>query len=234
MNLSKLSMFSEVKCSYLDSFDSFDEIVKPDEWNMVKTNNEEKDEILVKPKSPSIVDDWEIQLYRAKRFIFSMNACLSYDQFVESLESILKKMSGYLTPADIVAMGVHGYYLYPVSSLQEFSQLVFAWSDNYLNNEATQVEVGDMGVDVNFQEDSLKINIVCKLISKQESTKYFSLAETQALPEKNLIIHIQVSSDEPLKLQKAISQNLSQTIKTHVYQATKLIEQRLETAHEGS
>jgi hypothetical protein len=220
-------MFSEVKCSYLESFDSFDELVKPDEWNLAKTS-EEKDEFLVKPKSPNPLEDWEIRLFRAKKFVFSMNACLNYEQFVNVLESTLKKLSAYLTPADIVAMGVHGYYLYPVSSLQEFSQLVFAWSDNYLNNEATQVEIGDLGVDVAFQEDSLKINIVCKLITKAESAKYFSFTETQTLPEKNLIIHIEVSSNEPLKLQKSISQALSQTIKTHVYQATKLIEQRLD------
>ncbi len=226
MNLSKLSMFSEVKCSYLESFDNFDELVKPDEWKLAKTS-EDKDELLVKPKRPNQLEDWEIRLFRAKKFIFSMNACLNYEQFVGVLESTLKKLSAYLTPADIVAMGVHGYYLYPVSSLQEFSQLVFAWSDNYLNNEASQVEIGDLGVDVAFQEDSLKINILCKLITKAESAKYFSAMETQTLPEKNLIIHIQVSSNEPLKLQKSISQALSQTIKTHVYQATKLIEQRL-------
>ena len=234
LNLSKLSMFSEVKCSYLESFDDFDELVKPDEWHMVKTLSEEKDEFMVKPKLPHSADDWEIRIFRAKKFIFSMNSCLNYDQFVGALESTLKKLTGYLTPADIVAMGVHGYYLYPVSSLQEFSQLVFAWSDNYLNDEATQVEIGDLGVDVTFQEDSLKVNIVCKLITRQESAKYFSSAETQALPDKNLIIHIQVSSDEPLKLQKSMSQTLSQTIKTHVYQATKLIEQRLEGNHGGN
>lgn len=227
MNLSKLSMFSEVKCSYIESFDNFDELVKPDEWHLAKTS-EDKDEFLVKPQKPNPLEDWEIRLFRAKKFIFLMNACLNYGQFVDVLESTLKRISGYLTPADIVAMGVHGYYLYPISSLQEFSQLVFAWSDNYLNNEATQVEIGDLGVDVAFQEDSLKINIVCKLITKAESTKYFSATETQTLPERNLIIHIEVSSDEPLKLQKSISQALSQTIKTHVYQATKLIEQRLE------
>ncbi len=230
MNLSKLSMFSEVKCSYIESFDNFDELVKPDEWHLAKSS-EDKDEFVVKPQKPNPLEDWEIRLFRAKKFIFSMSACLNYGQFVNVLESTLKRISGYLTPADIVTMGVHGYYLYPISSLQEFSQLVFAWSDNYLNNEATQVEIGDLGVDVSFQEDSLKINIVCKLITKAESAKYFSAAETQTLPEKNLIIHIEVSSNEPLKLQKSISQALSQTIKTHVYQATKLIEQRLEGKH---
>jgi hypothetical protein len=223
-------MFSEVKCLYQESFDNFDELVKPDEWNLVKTGDD-KDEFLVKPKCPNPLEDWEIRLLRAKKFIFSMDSCLNYDQFVGVLESTLKKLSGYMTPADFVAMGVHGFYLYPVSSLQEFSQLVFAWSDNYLNNEATEVEISDLGVDVAFQQDSLKINIICKLVGKDEAVKYFCVTETQALPETNLLINIQVSSNDPLKLQKSISGALSQTIKTHVYQATKLIEQRLEKLH---
>lgn len=233
MNLSKLSMFAEVKCSYLESFDSFDELVKPDEWNLTKTVDS-KDEFSVKPKNPNPLEEWEIKLLRAKKFVFSMNACLNYEQFVEVLESTLKKISSYLTPADIVAMGVHGYYLYPVTSLQEFSHLVFAWSDNYINNEATQVEISDLGVDVSFQKDSLRIFIICKLITKTEAVKYFSETETGGLPESNLFINIQISTNEPLKLQKSLTVSLSQSIKTHVYQATKLIEQRLEKLHTGS
>jgi hypothetical protein len=223
-------MFSEVRCSYLDSFDNFDELVKPDEWNLTKTGDN-KDEFLVKPKNPKPQEDWEIKLLRAKKFIFSMNSCNNYDQFVEVLESTLKKLSGYLTPADIVEMGVHGFYLYPVTSLQEFTQLVFAWSDNYLKDESTQVEISDLGVDVSFQKDSLKINIICKLVTKTEATKYFPGNETKGLQETNLFINIQISTGEPLKLQKSLTTALSQTIKTQVYQATKLIEQRLEKLH---
>jgi len=223
-------MFAEVKCTYLESFDNFDEIVKPDEWNLTKTGDS-KDEFLVKHNDASALEGWEIRLFRAKKFTFTMNSCINYEHFVEILESTLKKLSGYLTPADIVAMGVQGYYLYPVTSLQEFSQLVFAWSDNYLNDESTQVEINDLGVDVAFQKDSLKINIVCKLIAKAEVTKYFSTADVKGIHETNLFINIQVSTSEPLKLQKSLTVSLSQTIKTHVYQATKLIEQRLEKLH---
>jgi hypothetical protein len=230
VNLSNLSMFSEVKCSFQDSFDSFDELVKPEEWNLSRTD-ENKDEYLIKPKSPNPTEDWEMRLFRAKRFVFNMNSCTNYENFVEVLESTLIRFSSYLTPADITAMGVHGYYLYPVSSLQEFSQLVFAWSDNYLNSEDTQVEISDLGVDVTFQKESLKINIVCKLLAKNEVKKYFPVADTHDFQEANLFIHIQASTNEPLKVQKSLSAALSQTIKTHVYQATKLIEQRLEKLH---
>ena len=235
MNLSNLCMFSEVKCTYQESFDSFNEVVKPDEWNLAVTiTGDNKDEFLVKPKNPNPLEDWQIGLLRAKKFVFTMNSCLNYEQFVDVLESTLKKLAGYLTPADIVAMGVQGYYLYPVTSLQEFSQLVFAWSDNYLNDESTQVEINDLGVDVSFQKDSLKINIICKLIAKAEAPKYFPTSDMKGIQETNLFINIQVSTNEPLKLQKSLTVSLSQTIKTHVYQATKLIEQRLEKLHNES
>lgn len=233
LNLSKLSMFSEVRCNYLESFDDFEELVKPDEWNLAKTGDQ-KDEFMVKPKNPKPLENWEIKLFRSKKFLFSMDSCVSYEKFVEVLENALKRLAEYLTPADITVMGVHGYYLYPVSSLQEFSQLVFAWSDNYLHDEATQVEISDLGVDVSFQKDSLKIDIVCKLVAKAEAAKYFPETETQRLAETNLFINIQISSDQPLKLQKTISVALSQTIKTHVYQATKIIEQRLDKLHAQS
>ena len=94
-------MFSEVKCSYIESFDNFDELVKPDEWHLAKSS-EDKDEFVVKPQKPNPLEDWEIRLFRAKKFIFSMSACLNYGQFVNVLESTLKRISGYLTPADIV------------------------------------------------------------------------------------------------------------------------------------
>ena len=230
MNLSNLCMFSEVRCAFLDSFDSFDEIVKPEEWNLVKTAGDNKDEFSVKPKNSNPLEDWEIKISRTKRFVFTMSSCVNYEQFVEVLESTLKKIAEYLTPADITAMGVQGYYLYPVTSLQEFSQLVFAWSDNYLNDEATKVEINDLGVEVAFQKDSLKVDIICKLVTKSEAAKFFPLSE-QGIQDTNLFINIQVSTTEPLKLQKTLSVSLSQTIKIHVYQATKLIEERLAKMH---
>ncbi len=227
MNLSNLRMFAEVRCTFVESFDNFGENVNPEAKNLEVITSDNKDEFSVKPKDINSLEDWEIIVFRSRKFIFTMNSCISYEHFVEVLESLLKKISAFLTPADIVSMGVQGYYLYPLSSLQEFSQLIFAWSDDYIRDEASQVEINDLGVDVFFQKDSLRINIVCKLISRTEAGSYFPITELNNIHETNLFINIQVATNEPLKLQKSLTTSLSQSIKTHVLHATKLIEQRL-------
>ncbi|MGE5583692.1 MAG: hypothetical protein ACM3X9_14325 [Bacillota bacterium] len=227
MNLSNMRMFAEMKCSFVEPFDNLGQVIDL-EAQKLELRDINKDEFVVKPNDPSSPDYWEIKLSRLKKFVFTMNSCNNYEHFVEALEGIIKSFSRYLTPADIVAMGVQGDYLYPVSSLQEFSQLVFAWSDNYIADEYSQVEIYDLGVDVFFRKDGLKINITCKLVPKAELDKYFPAVDPGKVQEINLYINIQITSNQPLKMQKSISVSLSQAIKNHVYQATQLIEQRLD------
>lgn len=226
MNFSSMKMFAEVKCSFVGPFDDFNEVIDSEaqKYELTSVN---RDELLVKPKDAIALENWEIRIYRTKKFFFVMSSCINDEHFVEVFESIIKGISSYLTPEDVIAMGVQGNYLYPVVSIQEFSQLVFAWSDNYISDASTQVEISDLGVDVSFPKENLKINIICKLLSRTEATNYFPMADLNSVHEINLFIKIQVSTNEPLKLQKSITLSLSQTIKNHVQHATKLIEQRL-------
>lgn len=232
MKLSNMRMFAELGCTYVEEIENFAEIINLTDNNLLYSSID-KDEFQLKPRDANVLKDWEIRLFRKKRFTFAMDSCTHYDHFVEVLEIILHKINTFLTPSEIVTMGVQGHYLYSLNSLQEFSQLVFAWSGSYLYEEETAVEINDLGVKVFFEKDSLKVNIICKLAPGEEISQYFPGADLSKMPDLNLFIDISVATNEPAKIKKALTASLAQTIKTHVYHATKLIEERLAGQNAG-
>lgn len=225
--LFKWQMYVEIHIFYNDAVDRLQEILSANRGKF-SSITKDKEEFILKQKGNSS-EEWVLKI-GPRNLSFTMDSCPSYERFIEALESNLTIFSAILTPNEIVNMGVRGNYLYPISSIQEFSQLACDWSGDYTVDKKNLVQINDIGVNVDFREGSLKVNIICEFLTREKAKEFFPLVSVGQISELNFFIGLNIATNEPLALQKPLAVLLGQTIKTHVLQATKLMEQRLEKA----
>lgn len=220
---SNLRMYAEVRSSLMESVDSLKDLAEDfrEEFVVVQEDQEQ----LILKGNPQSTGEVEIKITPRKIF-FGMNACPDYHQFVKALETNLKIISRQIIPKEILSIGVQGSYLYPIASFQEFSQLAFSWTGNYISSHSL-LEINDLGVSVNFREGSLKVNLVCQVMTKDQIGGYFSGVESNTVANLNLFINIDIATDEVVKMDSAASHAIGQAIKEQVHHATHLIEERL-------
>lgn len=219
--LSKLRMYAEVRYHSKESLDSLTDVedltkdysmkkINKDEIHLIQKNNSNNAEIRVKPS----------------RFLFVMDPCPSYEFFVEVLEDNIKRISSFLPLKDIVCTGVQGYYLYPIDSIQEFSTVVASWSGSYMD-ENTTMQISDIGVSVYFREENIKININCRFITSGGAKEYFPKDDQNIIQNMNLLIEIDISTENASELNKSFPPFLVAAIKVHINQAIRVMEEKL-------
>lgn len=219
--LSKLRMYAEVRYHSKDSLDSLiDDEDLANNYLIKKINNEEVH--LTHKKNASIAEI----IVKPSRFLFVMDPCPRYEIFVEILEENIKKISPVLPLKEIVCTGVQGYYLYPIDSIQEFSDVVASWSGSYLD-ENTSMQISDIGVTVFFREENIKINIYCRFITSGGAKEYFPKDDQNIIANMNLLIEIDISTENATELNKSFPPFLVVAIKTHINQAIKVMEEKL-------
>lgn len=225
--LFKWQMYVEIHIFYNGAVDHLQEILSANRGKF-SSITKDKEEYILKQQGNSS-EEWVLRI-GPRNLYFTMDSCPSYERFIEVLESNLAIFSAVLTPDEIVSMGIRGNYLYPISSIQEFSQLACAWSGDYTVDKKNLVQINDIGVNVDFREGSLKVNIICEFLAREKAKEFFPRVSVGQISELNFFIGLNISTNEPLALQKPLAVLLGQSIKTHVLQATKLMEQRLEQA----
>lgn len=221
--LSNLKMYAEVRSSLMKSVDDLKDLAEDlrEKFLIIK---EEQDELILKD-NPQPGEGVEIKI-APRRIYFRMNACRDYHQFISALEKNLKIISRQLIPKEIIGFGVQGCYLYPISSLMEFSQLAFSWTGKYINSHSL-MEINDLGVTVFFRESGLKVNLACRIMTPDQVDEYFPGAEPDSISKLNLFINIEIAADEAVKMDSAVTNAIGQAIKEQVHRATHLIEERL-------
>lgn len=222
--LSKLRMYAEVRFSFLDStihMEDLENIVK----ELYHTEYITKDELLLKENEP-LLGPWEMRV-KPQRIFFIMDSCPSYDYFGDVLESHLKTMAKVLTPKEIISSGVQAYYLYPIDSLQDFSEVVTLWSNSYIRNKSSVVGISDLGVNVFFKEESLKVNINCKFLDDTQARGYFPETGAKPVAQLNLLIDLDISTGDPVELKKTLSPALAQMLQGQINEAVRQMEERL-------
>jgi hypothetical protein len=218
-------MFVEVGITYNDSIDHLSEVINANKEKFGRVN-QKKDELLIQQQGNSS-ENWEIK-YGPKQLSLTMDSCPSYEHFIEVLENNLSIVSSTLVPNEIICMGVRGFYLYPISSVEEFSQLASSWTGSYFDDSNTQIRINDMGVDVDFHEGTLNISITCEFLSREQAREFFPSVDLNTISKMNFFIDLKISTDEPFGLQKTLSLALGNSIKRQINQATKIMEQKLE------
>lgn len=220
---SNLKMFAEVRSSIMDSFDNLKDVAEHLRKKFVVAQDDQ-DELLLK-ENPDASTGIEIKIFPRKIF-FGMNACRDYHQFIKSLETNIKVISEQIIPKEVLSIGVQGCYLYPIASFQEFSQLAFSWTGNYISSHSL-MEINDLGVTVNFREGSLKVNLACRIMTQDQIGDFFPDASLDTVAKLNLFINVEIATDEVIKMDSVASHSIGQTIKEQVHHATHLIEERL-------
>lgn len=218
-------MYAEVRFSYKDSVDPLAEL-KELTKNRFDCEEVASDEIILKPKE-QLQGSWEIRI-KPRKLLFTMDSCPSYDFFVSILESNLDIVSVVITPQEVINIGVQGYYLYTINSLEDFSNVVSSWSQNYAAMSPDSVGISDIGVNVFFKEDTLAVNILCNFLSRDQASRFFTMDDYNSISELNLFIDVDISTGDILELKKVLSPKLVIAIKAHINQATKKLEEKLE------
>ncbi len=224
--LFKLRMYAEVRYSYKDSVDHISEL-KELTKDVFDLENITLDEFVLKPKD-QLLGNWEIRI-RPRRLVFTMDACPAYDFFVSVLESNLDIISKVLTPQEVLNIGVQGYYLYSINSIEDFSEMVISWSQNYSVTEPDSVGISDLGVHVFFKEETLSINILCNFLTRDQAAHLFANNDQSLISDLNLFIDVNISTGDLMDLKYALSPTLVLSIKTHINQATKKLEEKMES-----
>lgn len=217
-------MYAEVRFSFLDStthMEDLEGVVK----ELYRTEYITKDELLLKESEP-LLGPWEMRV-KPQRIFFTMDSCPSYDYFGDVLENHLKTMAKVLTPKEIINSGVQAYYLYPIDSLQDFSEVVTLWSDSYIQNKSSVVGISDLGVNVFFKEESLKVNINCKVLNDTQAKGYFPETGGKPVAQLNLLIDLDISTADPVELKKSLSPALVQILQNQINEAVRQMEERL-------
>ncbi len=220
---SNLRMYAEVRSSLMESVNSLKDLAEEFRGKFIVTQ-EDQDQLILKG-NPEETGDVQIKIAPRKVF-FGMNACPDYHQFIKALEINLKLISRQIIPKEIISIGVQGFYLYPIGSFQEFSQLAFSWTGNYINNQSL-MEINDLGVSVFFREGCLKVNLDCRVMARDQIGDFFPGVEPDTVANLNLFINIDIATDEVVKMDSVASHAIGQAIKEQVHHATHLIEERL-------
>ncbi len=220
---SNLRMYAEVRSSLMESVDSLKDLAEEFRKEFVVVQ-EDQDELILK-ENPELATGIEIKISPRKIF-FGVDACPDYHQFIKALETNLKIISKQIIPKEILSIGVQGRYLYPIASFQEFSQLAFSWTGNYISSHSL-MEINDLGVTVYFREGSLKVNLACRILTQDQVEEFFSGVTSDDIAKLNLFINIDIATDEPIKMDSVASNAIGQAIKEQVHHATHLIEERL-------
>jgi len=223
--LFKLRMYAEVRFSFKDSLDHFADLRELTK-DMFECETVTAEEVVLKQKE-QLLGYWEIRI-KPRRLSFMMDSCPSYDFFVRILESNLDILSKMITPQEVLNIGVQGYYLYSINSLEDFSEVVSSWSQSYTAMVPDAVGISDIGVNVFFKEESLSVNILCNFLSRDQAAHFFLNEDQTLISDLNLFININISTGDILELKKILSPTLVVAIKTHINQATKKLEERLE------
>jgi hypothetical protein len=223
--LFKLRMYAEVRFSYKDSVDPLLEL-KELTRNTFDCEEISSDEMVLKPKE-QLQGNWEIRI-KPRRLTFTMDSCPSYDIFVSTLESSMDVISKVITPQEVLNIGVQGYYMYSINSLEDFSEVVLSWSQNYTVMSSDSVGISDIGVNVFLKEDTLSVNILCNFLSRAQALQIFPSDDPNLISDLNLFININISTGDILELKKVLSPKLVFAIKAHINQATKKLEERIE------
>jgi hypothetical protein len=223
--LFKLRMYAEVRFSYKDSVDPLAEL-KELTRNTFDCEEVTSDELVLKQKEP-VPESWEIRI-KPRRLIFTMDSCPSYDFFVSILETTMDTVSSVITPQEVLNIGVQGYYMYSINSLEDFSEVVSSWSQSYTTIGSDSVGISDIGVNVFFKEDTLSVNILCNFLSRDQAARFFPHDDPCLISDLNLFININISTGDILELKKVLSPKLVMAIKTHINQATKKLEEKIE------
>jgi hypothetical protein len=229
--LFKLRMYAEIRYSYKDSIDHIGEL-KELTKDLFDFENITFDEFIIKPRD-QLLGNWEIRI-RPRRLTFAMDSCPTYDFFVAALEYNLDIISKVLTPQEVLSIGVQGYYLYSVNSLEDFSEVVTSWSQNYSVAEPDSIGISDLGVNVFFKEETLAINISCNFLTRDQAINLFGNDNQNLISDLNLFIDVNISTGDLMELKNALSKTLVFSIKTHINQATKKLEEKLESILKGS
>lgn len=220
---SNLKMYAEVRSSLVESVDSLKDLTEELSQKFVVIQGDQ-DELILK-ESPELDTGAEIKVFPRKVF-FGMNACPDYHQFIQALERNIKIISARVLPKEIISIGVQGRYLYPIISFQEFSQLAFSWTGNYISSHSL-MEINDLGVTVYFREGSLKVNLECRIMTQGQVGEFFSGVTLNDTAKLNLFINIDIATEEAVKMDSAASNAIGQAIKEQVHHATHMIEAKL-------
>jgi hypothetical protein len=223
--LFKLRMYAEARFSYKDSVDPIFEL-KELTKNTFDCEEITSDEMILKEKE-QMLGSWEIRI-KPHRLIFTMDSCPSYDFFVSVLQSNLDVVSAVITPQEVLNIGVQGYYMYSINSIEDFSEVVSSWSQGYNSVSSEAVGISDIGVNVFFMENALSVNILCNFLSRDQASRIFPNDDNHLISDLNLFIDINISTGDILELKKVLSPTLVLAIKTHINQATKKLEEKLE------
>jgi hypothetical protein len=207
----------------MDSVDSLKDLAEHLGKKFVVTQDDQ-DELLLR-ENPDSATGIEIRVAPRKIF-FGMNACRDYHQFIKALETNIKVISEQIIPKEVLSIGVQGCYLYPITSFQEFSQLAFSWTGNYISSHS-MMEINDLGATVHFREGSLKVNLTCKIMTQDQIGDFFPDASIDTVAKLNLFINVEIATDEAVKMNSVASHSIGQAIKEQVHHATHLIEERL-------
>ena len=229
--LFKLRMYAEVRFSYKESVDPIFEL-KELTKNTFDCEEVTSDEMILRQKE-QMLGSWEIRI-KPRRLVFTMDSCPSYDFFVSILESNLDIVSTVITPQEVLNIGVQGYYVYSINSLEDFSEVVSSWSQNYTTIGPDSVGISDVGVNVFFKEDTLSVNILCNFLSRDQVVRFFPNDNHDLISELNLFIDVNISTNDVMELKKGLSPKLVLAIKTHINQATKKLEEKIESMLKSS
>ena len=212
MEYSKLRMFFEIR--YPSSG------IEKQKENIISTFQDEyflkntlRDELHFKQKS-EFPEVGEIKV-GPKRFGFTMGLCPGYDYFTKILAAHLKKVASFLAFNEIIWMEARGHHLYPISSLEEFFELVTSLG------AYASLEFSDNGVYLFFQEDNLKVNIIYRFMERALAKEYFLSADEASIPEMNLSMDIDVSLEETMS-----PKLLEENAKKHMKRASDLMKQK--------
>jgi hypothetical protein len=223
--LFKLRMYAEVRFSYKESVDPLLEL-KELTKNQFDCEEITSDELILRQKE-QLLGSWEIRI-KPRRLIFTMDSCPSYDFFVSVLESHMDIVSTVITPQEVLNVGVQGYYMYSINSLEDFSDIVSSWSQNLGSTDPDSVGISDIGVNVFLKEDTLSINILCNFLTRDQAMRLFPNDNQSLISDLNLFIDINISTNDILELKKGLSPQLVISIKAHINQATKKLEEKIE------
>ncbi|HEX3046396.1 MAG TPA: hypothetical protein VHY08_16690, partial [Bacillota bacterium] len=87
--------------------------------------------------------------------------------------------------------------------------------------------ISDLGVNVALSKEGIRMNIMCRLLPLEQVYAFFPNNDGQIDSNFNLLIDMDISTNDPVELQKALSPVLVQAIKINVNQATNILEEKL-------
>lgn len=229
--LFRLRMYAEVRFGFSDASDqteledSIRKIFTAHEITM-----ETKDDVLVREKK-GVADVWEARI-KPPRYYFAVESCTSYEHFVELLQQNLQKLSVLISPREVLIIGVQGYFWYGLNSVQDFFQVASSWSSSYqeLPSRDLSVNISDIGVNVYFREEALKISIACKFLKKKESQEFFPGEWRKINKEMGLLIDLNIATDSPLEFQKSLSPGMVAAIRSRINEALAEMEHKITRA----